>query len=127
MQNRLSTITEYRSRLAESQNIEQNLTNYEAQVEEMTKMIDGVKETRDDLKKQKKSNDEKIDTLQITLASEIDDIAKEYEEEVQLNDVLEMRGFQSDEEQKELIDGFQKEADFFTLLEAYTSELKISH
>lgn len=127
MEKTLSTLTEYRSRLAESQNLDQNLWQYEAQVEEMENILKNVKETRDTIKKQKKENDAKIDKLQGVLATEIDDVAKEYEEEVKLNDALELRGFTDEAEQKELIDGFQREADLFGLLDAYAWELKISH
>lgn len=38
-----------------------------------------------------------------------------------------MRGFQSDEEQKELIDCFQEEEKLFAALNTYADELKISH
>lgn len=127
MEKTLSTLTEYRSRLAEAQNLDQNLWQYETQVEEMENILKNVKETRDTLKKQKKENDAKIDKLQGILATEIDDVAKEYEEEVKLNDALELRGFNDETEQKELIDGFQREADLFALLDAYAWELKISH
>lgn len=85
----------------------------------MENILKNVKETRDTLKKQKKENDAKIDKLQGILATEIDDVAKEYEEEVKLNDALELRGFNDETEQKELIDGFQREADLFALLDAY--------
>lgn len=85
----------------------------------MENILKNVKETRDTIKKQKKENDAKIDKLQGVLATEIDDVAKEYEEEVKLNDALELRGFTDEAEQKELIDGFQREADLFGLLDAY--------
>lgn len=120
-------LTEYRSVSSEIQNLTQNHNQFDAQVTEMEAMLKWVKETRDGLKESIKKTGSRLDELTTILSQEIDEIAKEFEEVVEKNDQLEMRGFQSDEEQKELIDCFQEEEKLFAALNTYADELKISH
>ncbi len=123
----IDNLTEYRSLTAELQNISQNHESYKKQISDVEAVLEELKKNESTFADQRKTAEKRLGELTDSISADLEKICEEYETVSKENTEKELAGFETDEEQKALIDAFQKEATLFEVIRTASAELGIEH